>query len=120
MKKGNLSGLKWQERFDYVKNVTFNEDDFKTKGSKFQIVKFPAGKQVDPHFHKTKVEVFYVVKGQGIIKINDQEFRCQPDDFFLIERGDVHQIINDTDEDFIMLVFRTNEIQEDLHWQNEE
>jgi len=116
MKKGKLSKLDWQSRFSYDKNVVYDENDFKAKGTKFQIIKFPPGKKVDPHFHEKQVEVFYVVAGQGTIKINGTDYRCQPNDFFLIERGDTHQIINDSDEDFIILVFRTNDTKDDLHW----
>ncbi|MCK4670298.1 MAG: cupin domain-containing protein [Nanoarchaeota archaeon] len=46
-----------------------------------------------------------------------EEFRCKLDDFFLCEPGDVHEIINDTPEDFVILIFKTNEEDDDIYWQ---
>ena len=118
MKMGSLSTLSWQVRLTFIKAVPFKEDDFKCKGTKFQIIKFSPHTDVKPHYHKKRTEMFYVIEGEGIIKINGEEYRVNPNDFFLCEVNDLHQFINDTDTNFIVLVFRTNEPKEDdLYWQ---
>ncbi len=117
MKQEKLSALDFKPRYTYLKEVPFSEKDLRCSGAKFQIVKFLPHTSIKPHFHKTTVEIFYVKHGTGIIKLNDKEFRCNSDDFFLCEPGDVHEFINDTNEDFVILVFKTNETEEDIHWE---
>jgi len=113
MKKGNLASLNWKDRLTFQKDTPFGEDDFKCEGAKFQIIKFKSHTDVKPHYHKKRTELFYVTKGTGKIIINKESFRVKPDDFFLCEVGDVHQFVNDTNDEFIILVFRTNEPKED-------
>ncbi len=116
MKNGTLDTLQWKERYTYLKDVPFDEKDMKCKGAKFQIVKFLPHTSVEPHYHKKTIEIFYVQSGIGIIILNNKEFQCKPGDFFLCEPGDVHEFVNDTDEEFIILIFKTNETEEDIYW----
>ncbi len=117
MKKRSLKNLKWQDRYTYVKNIPFNEKDLNCKGTKFQIVNFKPGVSIEPHYHKKTYEIFYVREGEGILKLNGKKFRCDRDDFFLCEPGDTHEFINDTKKDFIILIFKTNEIEDkDMFW----
>jgi len=115
MKKNSLNKLVWNKRFTYLKNIPFNEQDLNCKGTKFQIVKFEPHTSLKPHYHKNTSEIFYIRSGTGILRLNRQEYRCQPDDFFLCEPGDVHEFENDTDKEFVVLIFKTNEA-EDIHW----
>ncbi|MFH1221797.1 MAG: cupin domain-containing protein [Candidatus Micrarchaeota archaeon] len=113
-KMGNTNDLAWGERFTYVKNVLFNEDDLNCRGAKFQIIKFKPNSGMGPHYHKETTEVFYVKSGNAIIKINGKEIRCKPDDFILCKPGDVHEVINDRNEEFVLLIFKTNENEGDI------
>lgn len=56
-------------------------------------------------------------KGNGLLRINGKEFRCKEDDFFLCEQGDMHEFVNDTDEEFVILIFKANEGKEDIYWE---
>ena len=116
MRSGSLSKSKWKDRFTYVKDVPFDENDLNCKGSKFQIVKFKPNTRIKCHYHKKTSEVFSIRKGNGILKINDKEFKCKKDDFFLCEPNDIHEFINDKNEDFIILIFKTNEEDNDIFW----
>jgi quercetin dioxygenase-like cupin family protein len=117
MKKRNLDELEWKDRYTYVKDIPFNEKDLNCKGAKFQVVKFRPRTSIKPHYHKKTYEIFYVRSGSGMLNLNGQEFRCKPDDFFLCEPGDVHEFINDTDDDFVILIFKTNEEEDtDMYW----
>ena len=116
MKYGSLGLLEWSSRFTYLKNVPFGEDDLRAKGAKFQIVKFAPGVSVFKHFHRKTCEIFYVRSGNGLIRINEIELRCSPDDFILCEPGEIHEFINDTEDDFVLLIFKTNEEEGDIHW----
>ena len=116
MKNRKLSQLEWKNRFTYVKNVPFNQEDLHCEGTKFQVVKFKSGTSIKPHYHKKTFEIFYIRKGSGTLILNGEKFECQPDDFFLCEPNDVHEVVNNNDEDFIILIFKTNEVEEDIYW----
>ena len=117
MKKGSIGMISWKDRYTYVKDVQFNAHDLNCPGSKFQIVKFKPGVAIASHFHKKTHEIFYIRSGTGILKLAGHEFRCASDDFFLCEPGDVHEFLNDTPEDFIILIFKTNEVEDtDIYW----
>jgi quercetin dioxygenase-like cupin family protein len=114
MKHGSIETIEWKERLTFLKAIPFGEDDFKSKGTKFQIIKFAPGSEVKAHHHNEKTEMFYVAQGTGKVIINKEGFRVKPGEFFLCETGDSHSFVNDTEKDFVILVFRTNEKKDDL------
>jgi len=119
MKIGNINNLNWTERFTYLKDIPFNEKDLNCKGTKFQIVKFKPNTSIKPHYHKKTTEIFYIRGGKGILRLNNQEFNCKPDDFFLCEPNDMHEFINNTEEDLTILIFKTNEEKDDIYWKED-
>lgn len=116
MRKSSLAELSWKERHTYVKDVPFDGKNLNCPGTKFQIVKFKPGTSIKPHYHKKTSEIFYIQSGNGVLKLNGQGFRCQPNDFFLCEPEDVHEFVNDTPKEFIILIFKTNEEEVDFYW----
>lgn len=117
MKKSSLEELTFKSRYTYFKNVPFSADDLACPGTKFQVVKFKPQTDVKPHYHKKTYEIFYVQSGKGLLRLNDEEYRCKPDDFFLCKPYDVHEFVNDTDQEFTILIFKTNEPEEsDMYW----
>lgn len=119
MKKLQFSKLNWEERFVYLKNVPFDEKALNQKGAKFQIVRFLPKTSIEPHFHKKVYEIFYVRSGTGTVILNGQHNIAQKDDMFLCEPNDVHEIVNDSSEEFVILIFKTNEDPADIFWVNE-
>lgn len=117
MKKGRIKDLDWKKRFSYTKHVIYDEKDFKKKGMKFQVVKFVPGESIKPHYHKVQTEVFYIAEGKGVVKLNGEEHTLEVGDFFLCEKGDTHEFINNSNEDLMVLVFRVDEPPDgDLNW----
>jgi quercetin dioxygenase-like cupin family protein len=116
MKIKKLENLTWKKRYSYIKNIAFTEKDLQCVGTKFQIVTFLPHTSIKPHYHKKTTEIFYTRSGRGILKLNHQKFLCSPDDFFLCEPGDIHEFINDTNKEFTVLIFKTNEIKKDVYW----
>lgn len=107
----------WHDRFTYIKNIVFNEQELNQAGSKFQIVKFKPHTKVKPHYHDLVSEVFYIRSGQGRIVFNGEIHTVHTDDIFLCQPGDVHEIVNDHDEELVILIFKTNENTNDIRWQ---
>lgn len=120
MIKLKYDNLDWKERFVYMKNVPFDEIDLNQKGAKFQIVRFLPKTRIEPHYHKKVYEIFYVRSGEGVIFFNGEKHDAKKDDFFLCQPNDVHEIINDSDEEFVLLIFKTNEDPEDIFWTEKE
>ncbi|HLC84170.1 MAG TPA: cupin domain-containing protein [Candidatus Nanoarchaeia archaeon] len=116
MLKLNLDSLNWEKRFTYTKNVVFDETVLNQRGAKFQIVRFAPKTRVGPHFHKKVTEIFYIQQGQGAMVFNGKVHQGKKDDIFLCQPGDVHEIVNESHEELVILIFKTNERPEDIIW----
>jgi len=120
MNKNNLSDIKWEDRFEHQKSIIFNEDDFNSKGTKLQVIKIKPGGKIKPHFHKVRTEVFYVLSGKGMIKLDEKDLDCSTNDYLLCQPNTVHAFTNTSDVDFIVAVFRTNDPGDsDMLWVDE-
>ena len=116
MKNLKLDELELKERFSYVKSVPFDENDLRCSGAKFQVVVFKPGRRVKPHYHKKTCEIFYILKGRGILNLGGTQFKLEKNSFFLCEPGDSHEFINNGNEDLVILIFKTNEKEDDIYW----
>ena len=112
----NINNLNYQKRFTYLKNIPFNQTDLNCKGTKFQIVKFKPNTKINPHYHNHSHEIFYITKVQGILKLNNQTIKLKPNDFFLCKPKDIHEFINNSDEELVILIFKTNEKENDINF----
>lgn len=63
----------------------------------------PPGKSSALHFHKNSEETYYILKGEGWMRIDQHEFSLQPGQACLIEPGEKHQVFNQgkTDLEFL-------------------
>jgi len=62
------------------------------------VLKFLPGQELGPHHHERVEETFYFTAGTPKMIVDDAEFRVRTGDAFRIEPGEVHNIINDTDQ----------------------
>jgi quercetin dioxygenase-like cupin family protein len=69
----------------------FNEPDF-SAGSAELI----PGKEIAEHMHDDEKEFFYFIKGTPLFKACGKEYRVSEGDAFLVEAGESHALINDT------------------------
>ncbi len=116
MKKNKLNNLEWEKRHCYLKNIVFGAEELNQEGTKFQIVRFASGSKLKPHYHKKVTEIFYVVKGEGVFIFNEQRYKVEPGSIFLCEPRDVHGMENDSTEELVFLIFKTNETDGDSVW----
>jgi len=105
----------WLEREGYSKKILFTGDELK-RGHLVQIVKSKGHTEIKPHYHKQTIETYYVLKGNALLFIGDKRFRAQQGDVFLCEPGEVHGVTNDTDEEFLLLVFKIDAKENDSYW----
>ena len=116
MKFVKLDQKGWLERQGYSKKILLSEDDLKSKGNIVQVVKNKAHTEIKPHYHKQMIEIYHILQGNAVVFCGDTRVRAEPGDTLLCEPGEVHGLVNDTDEDFLFAVFKINAKDEDLIW----
>lgn len=67
-------------------------------------VHFPAGMSQTLHTHPSH-RVGMVLKGRGLIELNDGEFPLKPGDVFFMQRNVLHNFMCPYDEDVVLFVF---------------
>lgn len=66
------------------------------------------GASVGEHVHMRTEEIYYIVRGQAVVTMNDVELHASPGDLITTPIGAAHSIANRTDEDmhfFVIEVF---------------
>ena len=116
MKIVKLEEGKWIKANGYFKKILLAENDLKSSGNVIQIVKAEKGTSIKPHYHKRTSEVFYILKGNGILFVGNNKERRKEGDVIFCEPGETHGVINDTGEDFVWLVFKINFTENDTFW----
>ena len=56
------------------------------------------GQAGDYHMHKDAEQIYYFVKGEGKMKIDDEIYAVKPGDAVHLPPGAYHQLINDSDD----------------------
>ena len=62
------------------------------------VLLFLPGQQLGPHHHERVEETFYFTSGSPKMIVNGVEHRVRTGDAFRLDPGEVHNIVNDTDE----------------------
>jgi len=65
---------------------------------------FTPGQVAIAHAHETMYEIFYIDSGEGLIRINGQEYSVQKGSCLVVEPGETHEIINNSSRDLIINV----------------
>lgn len=63
----------------------------------------PKGKTTEEHYHPKSEEIYYILKGQGEIKIENEIKEIYPYDGILISPGKKHKITNTGKEPLVFL-----------------
>jgi len=73
-----------------------------TKHSVAEIV-IPPGKSSLCHYHNVAEETFYVLRGEGRLRVDDEELDLSPGQACLIEPSEIHQVFNVGDDELVFL-----------------
>jgi len=81
----------------------------------------PGAKSVKYHSHSTQEEFFAVLKGNGLLIINNENIIVKTNDFFAKPAGkrNAHQFINNSDEILIILDCGTKDDNDEVYYPNE-
>ena len=77
------------------------------------IIRFQPGQELGAHKHEEVEETFYFTRGTPLVVVNGEEHRVRVGDAFRMEPGDVHNIINDTDEPIDAVFIKSAYLPED-------
>lgn len=83
--------------------VLTETDDAKRLAGIFVIL--PPGDQVPYHYHETRESVICLISGEGVEKVEDEEFPVKAGDILFIPAHEKHTIINRSDKDLRYLEY---------------
>jgi quercetin dioxygenase-like cupin family protein len=106
----------WKERDSYRKQILATEEDIGFDGNLLQVVEIPPGEHVEPHYHRETEEVFYIQQAGGTLVIDGTEMTPAEGEVIICEPGDVHEVRNDADHPFRILVCKVNLTEDDTVW----
>lgn len=116
MKIIELDPNNWQQGRGYRKNRLLAAEELRQPGALVQIVVTPPGSHIPPHHHRTSVEVYVVRRGVCELVVNGEHHEIRAGDVVLMEPGDVHALTNRGQEEFEVLVVKTNATKGDSVW----
>ncbi len=119
MKIFNAQSGELVKKEDYSKVVVFDKEAFRDKAHLVQVATiYPQTKQ-RLHFHEVQTTALYILEGEGVLFINNQEYTLKKGDAVMCEPMEKHYFWNKTDKDFTFLVLKINlPEKDDTHWEN--
>lgn len=60
--------------------------------------RLPAGRATEPHYHVKTEEIYYILAGEGLMRVGIEMQQVGPGDAIAIPPGALHQITNTGDE----------------------
>jgi len=66
---------------------------------------FAPGQRVEAHSHADICEVFYILSGEGRFIVKGANIEVEEGSCIRIDAGEVHEVINDGDDDLTMIYF---------------
>jgi len=71
----------------------------------FSQARFAPGQVAPAHSHDNMCEVFFVEEGEGIIRVNGQDYPVNKGSCIAVEPGEVHEVINSSKSELILTYF---------------
>ncbi len=89
-----------------VKDVLlFNDGDFYTNLRFFRYMVLPAGTSIGYHQHGDNEELYVILKGDGVMQINEAHKVVKSGDVIVNQPFDTHGLTNTSSSDMEILVF---------------
>ncbi len=111
------SDKSWDEKKGYSKKVYLSEDELKTKGAHVQEIKIKPREVAKNHYHKVQTEIFYFLNNNGYFVVNGEKISVKTGDIIVIEPNDMHEVVNNSDDDFLYMAFKLNYNEQDSYWE---
>jgi len=89
---------------DIVKKILFHEHELPASVRLSHAV-FKPGQKASAHSHDDLCEVFYIINGSGLFRVNGDEHRVSAGSCIRVDPHDLHEVINDGHDDMTMIYF---------------
>ena len=83
----------------------FKKEDFESNLQHLHETIIDPHSTIGYHLHEGNEEIYYIIQGEGIMKIDGEEKRVFAGDAIITHSGSYHGLINDTDNELKILVF---------------
>ena len=80
---------------------------FETENFFCDIYCLEPGQSQKPHTHEDADKIYFVLEGEGMIQIGDEEKRVAKNEICLAASGEVHGVKNESNGQLTLLVFMT-------------
>ncbi|MDD5566753.1 MAG: cupin domain-containing protein [Patescibacteria group bacterium] len=107
----------WEEKKGYSKKIFLDEEDLHTPGARIQLIKIKPKETAKNHYHKKQTEISYFLNNNGFYIVNGIKQQVEAGDIIVIEPNDRHEVVNNTDSDFLYVVYKLNYAEDDLFWE---
>ncbi len=81
-----------------LNQITVLIDRTETELTEVALNEWPAKLNGPPHKHDQKEQVFYIVAGEGIVKVGNEEYPAKPGHLVYVPTGVVHQTVTISEE----------------------
>lgn len=71
----------------------------------FSQATFAPGQTAAAHAHQDMSEVFFVSSGEGLIRIDHQDYHLAPGICVSVEPGEIHEVLNTGEENLVLTYF---------------
>ncbi len=88
--------------------VLFQENDFHTKLRFFRHMVLPPESSIGFHKHGDNEELYIILKGKGIIRVNEEKKQVTEGDVIVNQPFDGHSLTNDSTENMEIMVFEVS------------
>ncbi len=86
----------------------FTQEDFQTKCDFVDYAKLPPNTSIGLHKHGDNEEMYFVLAGTGLMRVDGEEFRVSKGDIIPNKIGGSHGLQNDGGESLEILVFQVS------------
>lgn len=83
----------------------FSKNDFESNLVHLHETVIEPHSTIGYHKHVGNEEVYYIIEGTGVMKVNEEEFEVSPGDAVNTQSGDSHGLTNSSDSPIKILVF---------------
>lgn len=77
----------------------FHAHEFESTIDFIDATTIPPRSTIGRHEHVGSEELYYIVSGTPLVRVDEQERRLSPGDVAIVRSGQTHELINDTDSD---------------------
>lgn len=111
----DFSPMDWSNGDGYEAKIAWAGYKLGSRKIGFNVTEIPPGKRAFPfHTHRANEELFFILEGEGSIRIADGTHKIRKGDFISLPPGrdSAHQIVNDSGAPLRYLAISTMEIPE--------